>query len=292
MPDDGEQIVRLTGGQRLLRRRLLRIAGKRGDEPLAPEDWEAYFKLNAHAAARAGQRVFRALPTDPRCGICGAPFAGLGSRLVRPLGYRPSRKNPHLCETCVELSPPGGTTMEIGVLFADIRGFTGLSEATDPEQVSVLLRRFYACAQEVLFPQALIDKLVGDEVMALYIPMFGRFAEPARVMVNHARELLARVGYGTPDGPLVPLGIGLDFGDAFVGNIGKRSLHDFTAVGDVVNTASRLQDKAAAGEIVLSSRVADRLAEPLGERVELAVKGKVQPVIAYRISANEVRGPD
>lgn len=283
---DAEPTPRLTLWQRLLRRRMLRTAGRRRDEPLGPEDWEAYFKLNAHTAARAGQRVFRMLPTDPRCAICGAPFAGLGSRLVRPLGYRPSRKSPHLCETCVELSPPGGMSMEIGVLFADIRGFTGLSEATDPEQISALLRRFYACAEEILFPQALIDKLIGDEVMALYIPMFGRMHDPARVMFDHARELLARVGYGSTDGPFLEVGIGLDFGEAFVGNIGKRSLHDFTAVGDVVNTASRLQGQAEGGEILLSNRLADTLGETPGERVDVAVKGKTQPVVAYRISAN------
>ena len=117
--------------------------------------------------------MLRALPSSPRCGICGAPFAGFGSRLVRPLGYRPSRKNPDLCATCVEASPPGGMTTEVGVLFADLRGFTRLSEQSDPEEVSALLRRFYACAERVLFPEAVIDKLIGDEVMALYLPMYG-----------------------------------------------------------------------------------------------------------------------
>lgn len=277
---------RLTVWQRLMLRRTLRIAGKRGSEPLTPEDWQAYFTLNAHAAVRVGKRLLHALPTDPRCGICGAPFAGLGSRFVRPLGYRPSRKNPHLCETCVELSPPGGMTMEIGVFFADIRGFTALSEGTDPEQVGALLRRFYACAEDVLFPDALIDKLVGDEVMALYMPMFGRVAEPAQVMFDHARDLLARIGYGSAEGPFVRVGIGLDFGEAFVGNIGERHLYDFTAVGDVVNTAARLQGQAGDGEILLTTRVRDRLGEAPGERFEVAVKGKAQPVVAYRVTVS------
>lgn len=291
MTTDGEdQEARATVVKRILRRRVLRIAGKRGDEPLAAEDWRAYYTLNAHAAVRAGQAVFRTLPTDPRCSICGAPFAGLGGRLVRPLGYRPSRKNPNFCETCVELSPPGGMTMEIGVLFADIRGFTGFSEGVDPEQVGTLLRRFYAYAEQVLFPEALIDKLVGDEVMALYIPMFGRTPEPARVMLDHAHELLQRVGRRTADGQPIPLGVGLDFGEAFVGNIGKRSLYDFTAVGDVVNTAARLQAQAAAGEIVMSTHVADLLDDPPGERVELSIKGKAQPVVAYRVKTGPQPG--
>ncbi len=75
-------------------------------------------------------------------------------------------------------------------------------------------------------------------------------------MVDHARELLQRIGYGTPDGPEFELGVGIDFGEAFIGNIGNAAVHDFTAVGDVVNTASRLQGQAASGEVVLSARVA------------------------------------
>jgi adenylate cyclase len=76
--------------------------------------------------------LLRSLLSSPRCGICGAPFAGFGSRLVKPLGYRPSRKNPTFCDTCIEASPPGGMTTEVGVLFADLRGFIRLSEQIRP----------------------------------------------------------------------------------------------------------------------------------------------------------------
>ena len=169
---------------------------------------------------------------------------------MRRLGYRPSRKNPNICATCVEMAPPGGMTTDVGVLFADLRGFTTTSEGITPEQASAQLRRFYAHAEKVFFPEALIDKLIGDEVMALYVPAIlgtsgaGPAADRrqmATLMVDHARELLQRVGYGTSDGPEFQLGIGIDFGEAFIGNIGNAAVHDFTAVGDVVNTASRLQ---------------------------------------------------
>jgi adenylate cyclase len=203
---------------------------------------------------------------------------------VRPLGYQPSRKNPHLCRTCIEFAPPGGTSMDVGVLFADVRGFTELAERTEDQELSVLLRRLYAAAEEVLFPDALIDKLIGDEVMALYIPAFGRLPDPPRVMLDHARDLLARVGYGSAEGPFLELGIGLDFGPAFVGNIGERWLHDFTAVGDVVNTASRLQSEARGGEIVMTGRVAEGLVGASGVPVSIEVKGKAEPVEAYRVS--------
>jgi adenylate cyclase len=280
--DPGE---RLTPLQRVSRRRVRRAARKAGDEPLSPEDWAAFFELGASRAERGFSRLLRALPSSPRCGICGAPFAGFGAKLVRPLGFRPSRKSPNLCATCVESSPPGGMTTEAGVLFADLRGFTRLSEQSEPEVVSEVLRRFYACAEDVLFPEAVIDKLIGDEVMGLYLPMYGRFEEAAPVMLEHARALLRSVGYGGGEAPFAEVGIGLDYGEAFVGNIGRRSLNDFTAIGDVVNVASRLQGEARGGEIIASGRLVDRLDRTPGERLELALKGKADPVVAYRITA-------
>jgi adenylate cyclase len=279
---EGRDADRLTWWQRLALRRMHRAARKKADEPLTPEDWATYFEMASGRMGSAVSSVLRALPSSPRCGICGAPFAGFGSRLIRPLGYRQSRKSPSLCAACVEASPPGGMTTEAGVLFADLRGFTHLSEQSDPEAISVLLRRFYACAEDVLFPEAVIDKLIGDEVMALYLPMFGRFEEAAPVMLDSARDLLRRIGYGSAEGPFAEVGIGLDYGEAFVGKVGRRSLNDFTAIGDVVNVAARLQGEAAGGEILVSGRLAERLAEPPGERLELALKGKAEPVVAYR----------
>jgi adenylate cyclase len=166
-------------------------------------------------------------------------------------------------------------------------GFTARFEGADPEEASALLRRFYRCAEDVLFPKAVIDKLIGDEVMALYLPYLKRDfprEEVPTVMLQHARGLLRAVGYGSGEEPFVEMGIGLDFGDAFVGNIGQRALYDFTAVGDVVNTASRLQGTAAGGEIMLSERVARGLLEPVGTPVELTLKGKSEPQSAYRVS--------
>ena len=248
--------------QRRSLKRVVKLARKDPDQALSPEDWEAYFRFGAQPSTRAGKRILRAIPSTPRCGFCGAPFAGFGAKIVGPLGYKPSRKNPNVCSTCVELAPPGGMTIETGVLFADLRGFTSDSEGRTPAETSNALRRFYAHAEKVLFPEAIIDKLIGDEVMALYVgPILlpgtvelddGVRRHTAHVMLEHARELLQRVGYGSRGTPEFAVGIGLDFGDAFIGNIGNNAVHDFTAVGDVVNTASRLQGHAAAGEVILS----------------------------------------
>ena len=268
-------------------REVRRRAQKGKGEPLGPEDWQAVWELADSGSVRALKWVWRALPTSPRCGLCGAPFAGPGRFVVRPLGYRPSRKNPTLCATCVEASPPGGMMLYTGVLFADLRGFTARTEATDAMAIAGVLRRFYGCAERVLFPEAIIDKVVGDQVMALYLPdvqrRIPREAVP-QLMVEHALELLGAVGYGSRDGPFTEVGIGLDVGDAFVGNIGERAVYDFTAVGDVVNTASRLQGEARGGDILFTERVAAGLSEPCGVSCELQLKGKQRPEPAYRLS--------
>jgi adenylate cyclase len=204
-------------------------------------------------------------------------------------GFAPSRKNPRLCSECFEKAPMGGQEMEVGILFADVRGFTSLAERQAPDAVATLLNRFYASAVDVLCEHAIIDKLVGDQVMALYLP--GLFpGEPAQHMVADAGALLAAAGYGE-DRPWVNLGIGLDFGDAFVGNVGSGDVKDFTAIGDVVNTAARLQGAAAGGEIVMSRRVHGRAGKRAGDARprELSLKGKSEPEIAMVASAQSPR---
>jgi adenylate cyclase len=177
-------------------------------------------------------------------------------------------------------------TQHIGVLFADLRGFTARFDGGDPQEATMLLRRFYRSAEDVLFPEAVIDKLIGDEVMALYLPdlkpAMSRDDVPAQ-MLAHDTELLRAVGYGSDSEPFVEVGIGMDVGEAFVGNIGQRALYDFTAIGDVVNTASRLQSQAAGGEILLSERVAAGLPGTVGTREELELKGKRERQIAFRV---------
>jgi adenylate cyclase len=137
--------------------------------------------------------------------------------------------------------------------------------------------------------------------MALYLPYFVRLltsAPPATndgaivasVMLDHARQLLERLGYGSPEGPALEVGIGLDFGETFIGNIGDGAVHDFTAIGDVVNTASRLQAAAAGGDVIVSARLARFLEKPPGDLEHLALKGKQQAVDAYRIKWSRETG--
>jgi adenylate cyclase len=174
------------------------------------------------------------------------------------------------------MAPMGGVEMEIGVLFADVRGFTTLAEAMAPKDVADLLNRFYASATGVLSKSAVIDKLVGDEVMALYLPPLLADGWEDE-MLRDASELLGAVGFG--DNPWLPLGVGIDIGRAFVGNVGDGEVKDFTALGDVVNTAARLQSAAQSGQIVMSERLFDRLSGGLSgaKPMTVALKGKSEP---------------
>ncbi len=240
---------------------------------------EAFFNAIESHRVRAFIRVMRSLPADPRCAVCRAPFGGVGGRVMRRFGFGPSRKNPRLCAECFDKGPVGGVEMDIGVLFADVRGFTSLAEAANPRETTELLNRFYDAAVDVLCRHAIIDKLVGDEVMALYLPqLLGDNA--AAHMVSDAQELLECAPTE------IEIGIGLDYGRAFVGNVGSGEVKDFTAIGDVVNTAARLQGAAASGEILLSRRVHDvaRCDMTVAEARTLSLKGKSasEPVLALR----------
>jgi adenylate cyclase len=209
---------------------------------------DAFWNLIESHRGRYLMRMMRGIPRGPRCAVCGAPFHGVGGRVVKPFGFAPSRKNPRLCVRCFDVGPEEGREMDVGVLFADVRGFTSLSEQQRPDAIAALLNGFYETAIEVLCRHAIVDKLVGDAVMGLYLPAL--FAEDVgEHMVQDARDLLATAG------PDLDIGVGLDYGRAFVGNVGAGEVKDFTAIGDVVNTASRLQGVAEAGQVVLSERV-------------------------------------
>ena len=155
---------------------------------------QTFFRYLESHRVRGFVRLMRHLPGDPRCAMCRAPYGGVGGRIMGRFGFAPSRKNPRLCSPCFEKAPMGGVEMEVGILFADVRGFTSLAERQSPDAVAALLNRFYATAVDVLCRHAIIDKLVGDQVMALYLP--GVFpGQPAEHMVADARALLVASGY-------------------------------------------------------------------------------------------------
>ncbi len=161
-----------------------------------------------------------------------------------------------------------------------MRGSTALGERLGAGRFFALMNRFYAAATAVLLARgATIDKLVGDGLLALFIP---GFCGPAyRQRAAEAGEALLRaVGYGGPGRPWLRLGVGVHAGVAFVGKVGTAEVNDVTALGDTINTAARLQGEAAPGQLVLSeavyAAVADRYPR-LGPRV-VQLRGRTAPL--------------
>ena len=120
-------------------------------------------------------RLFRLVPSEPRCASCYTPFGGIGGRLARIgiLYNRPSAKNPRFCSACdaFNIHFPGGAEVALTMLFVDVRGSTTIAEKMNPAEFSRLMNRFYEAAIHVLVhTDAFVDKLVGDEVTSLFIP--------------------------------------------------------------------------------------------------------------------------
>jgi adenylate cyclase len=184
----------------------------------------------------------------------------------------------------MESLPVGSTEMEIGILFADIRGFTAWSETASPTDASVRIASFYRLAEQALGEDDALIEFVGDQVMALYLPDFPSLREAApSVMVAAARQLLRQAQ--SREGESLPVGVGIHMGIASVGNVNKGGMKDFTAVGDVVNTAARLQSCALADQIVVSDRIYERVSStyPNAQPRSFEVKGKSEPIHAHVI---------
>jgi adenylate cyclase len=244
--------------------------------PESEEFWRE-FLTRGDAMERRVRGVFRRLPHGPRCQMCAAPFAGAAAPLMRAIGKRPSDKNPTMCTSCFRFMAEhhGGAEIPCSFLFADIRGSTALAEAMSPTEFRRLLDRFYSTASDVVFEHdGSVDKFVGDELVAMFFPLLTGERHAARA-VEAAVALLRATGHEDSAGPWAPLGVGVHTGPAWVGAVGEGSHTELTALGDTVNTTSRLASAATAGEILVSGVAASAAdLDPTLDRRSLDLKGK------------------
>ena len=187
------------------------------------------------------RKRFRHVPSSPRCKLCAAPFEGVGGALLRHVGFGRFPGNPAICTNCItqwRKEGVGGAEIPVSLLFADVRGSTGIAERMRPAEFRAFLDAFYRIGTEVILRyDGIVDKLVGDEVIGLF---FGGVSGPRHAIaaIEAARELVARCGRddASPAGP-IPIGAGVHTGEAYVGTTGPEgAVDDFTALGDVVNT--------------------------------------------------------
>jgi adenylate cyclase len=250
-------------------------------DPANTEIWRSIL-MGTDPSLPALRRRFQRIPSDPRCKMCAAPFRGPGRLLTRLMMHGPSTSNPMLCSLCfgqLGRGGPGGAEIEISVLFADIRGSTGIAERTSAGEFRRLVQQFYHRAAKAIHQHdGIVDKFLGDGIMALFIPVVAgdqhaiRAIEAGEAVLRDVmdRELVAGG---------VRVGVGVHTGEAFVGTVGADERLDFTALGDTVNVAARLGSDAAAGELLVSGvtwAAAGRSDVP--ERRALTVKGRTEPL--------------
>jgi len=232
------------------------------------------------------RHFFRHIPASPRCQICNAPFEGLGGRLVKTfMKIRRSERNPKFCALC--FTPEDGDVgaeIEMSLLFADVRGSTQIAERSSPVDFSRLMNRFYNVANKVLVEyDAFIDKMMGDEVIGLFIPGWAGPGHSEKA-IHAARQLLEATGNVAGRTPLVPVGVGVHTGVAYFGSVGSiDTFADITALGDAVNVTSRLASAAGPGELLISDAAAKagRLDTAQCQLRELELKGRAEPVRVY-----------
>jgi adenylate cyclase len=184
----------------------------------------------------------------------------------------------------------GGDRREVVVLFSDIRGFTPLAEQMSPDEIAALLTEYFSAMVEIVFAYGgTLDKFIGDAVMALWGAPLGKpddaqQATRAAIAMQHRLDELnaewQRQGRRT-----IAIGIGLNAGDVFAGNIGSDRRLEYTVLGDAVNIASRLCSQAGPREILLSEALHRRLdpPPPVRELAPLPLKGKSQAVRVYSV---------
>jgi adenylate cyclase len=185
----------------------------------------------------------------------------------------------------------GGVNQEVTVMFADIRGFTTMSEEMEPGRVVEILNEYFTRVTDVIFDNGgTLDKYIGDAVMAVFGAPISKGNDAAaavnsaiqiqRLLVELNRDAAAR------QWPELRVGIGINTGSAIAGNIGSPRRLDYTVVGDTVNTAQRLMTNTAGGQILISESTARKMGKTFDlERLpELKVKGRSEAVPVFRVN--------
>jgi adenylate cyclase len=255
--------------------------------------WHSYLTgdlSQLNLKVRTVRRVFKHLPSEPRCRVCNAPFKGVGGAIVGVLGFGAGRSsfNPSLCDRCEKIVKKHqvGIEIELTTLFADVRGSTTLAEEIGTSAFQTLINRFYqACAKVLAESDALVARLIGDAAIGLYVPGIAG-PDHARIALEAAMALLEATGYTDPDGPWIQVGIGVHTGMAYVGAVGSsETVSDITVLGDVANTAARLSSLARPGEVLVSKEACQAAGRACAayEVRELELKGRSEPVETYVI---------
>ena len=179
---------------------------------------------------------------------------------------------------------------EITILFADIRSFTTITERMAAEDVVSMLNQFFGAMVDIIFRNiGILDKFVGDELMAVFGLIPSENSAPhdaikAAIELQDATEELMKVR-AKQDKETFEIGIGINTGSAIVGNVGSENRMDFTVIGDSVNVAARIQQIAKGGEIIIGEETYRQIQGHfrMEKKLKLKVKNETEPVICYKV---------
>ena len=183
-----------------------------------------------------------------------------------------------------------GEKRDVAVLFVDIRGFTTMSENMEPEEVVNILNEYLELVTNCIFKHGgLLDKFIGDAAMAIFNAPVDqndyvyKAVLTAYDIVNGSKELADKLYLKY--GKTIAYGVGVHMGKAVIGNIGSKVRMDYTAIGDTVNTASRIEGKASKNEVLISKEVKDAICDRIivEDAGLIELKGKAKPINVYRL---------
>jgi class 3 adenylate cyclase len=185
---------------------------------------------------------------------------------------------------------PGGERRPTTVLFSDIRGFTAIAEGMGPDAIAQFLSEYFTEMVEVIFEHGgTLDKFIGDAIMALWGAPIAHTDDPDRALraALGMQRAVARLNerWASQGRPEIGVGIGINHGEVFAGNIGSHRRLEYTVIGDAVNVAARLCAEASPGEILVSEPLLRVVRDQVNCEYlpEMALKGKAQVVQVYRV---------
>jgi adenylate cyclase len=194
--------------------------------------------------------------------------------------------------------PLGGERRPITVLFSDIRGFTSMAESMGPDAIAQLLTEYFSEMVEIIFEHGgTLDKFVGDAIMALWGAPIAHTDDADRALraavamqrgVARLNEQWALAGR-----PEIGVGIGINYGEVFAGNIGSHRRLEYTVIGDAVNVANRLCSEAGPGEILVSEALCQVVKDQADYEYlpAMALRGRTRSVQVYRVKGVASREP-
>jgi adenylate cyclase len=213
------------------------------------------------------------------------------SVLYRALGIKKSKMHPNLCTFCennfAKIMKHKQIPVSTTILFADIRGYTDLSQQIEASKLNDLLYHFYdRCSAAIWERDGIVNKFIGDAVLAIFnFPLIRK--EHVQNAVSAAVQLQQNCKHlkeevGLSDVQTLGVGIGIHTGESYIGEVGT-TYKDFTAIGPVVNLTSRLQGAAGIGEIMVTEEVFNEVKHqfPNAQRKILTLKGIHNPVNGY-----------